>query len=111
MIPDLPIIRDWLEESRKKGELEGSRKAEARAKILLEQARLSEERIRLAEERIRLATASTRESILAMLRMKFNTVPVSLEARIREADVHWCNRLILRIMKSNTLSELDIDAV
>lgn len=118
MIQDIPIIRDWLEESRKQGELQAVQRSEAKLRKADEQIRLMEqetrraaEATRRAEEETQLATESARQSVLAMLQMKFNNVPELLEARIREADVLWCNKLRDKIIVINSLDELDVDTM
>lgn len=63
------------------------------------------------EDGIRIGTEGVRRSTLRLIKSKFIDIPESLEIRIRNADMDWCDRLSERIMSIESLDQIDLDTI
>src|SRR5207248_6258620 len=51
---------------------------------------------------------ASRRALLLRLRSRFGQIPADLAARVEAADVEWCERVLERAARAESLSELDL---
>lgn len=96
VLKDAGIIGDWIEEARKAAEREGLQVGSEQG---LQQG--------LAEGR----ALEARRLVNLTLTERFGPLPAALHARIGSADGEWCERLLRRAVKAESLQELSWESL